>query len=417
MDADVLIVGAGAAGLGAAAALRARGRRPLVLEARNRVGGRVHTEAGPAGPVELGATWIHGTPGNPLVELARRHGHRLVESRHEGVTLDASGNPIDMTARRRRFHAALAAARDQTPPGADRSLAEALDGVAAEIGLDPATLAWGKRWIAAMVAEDPARLSARHWDQDEELAGPDQVLPGGFQPLVAELARGVDVRRGAPAQRIRWSDDAVAIDTPQRRYRASRAIITLPLGVLQAGAVAFEPAPPATTRRAIARLGMGVLEKLVLPFDAPFWPVDPEHVSPFPVDPRGPTGFTNLAAFGLGPVLCGWLGGAAARAPDDPVGRAGALLAARFAPAAPRGPRLTAWGRDPRSLGSYSCIPVGATGADYDRLAEPFGALHLAGEHTHRRFPGTVHGAYLSGVRAAERIAGAAPAAPGGAPA
>jgi monoamine oxidase len=206
---------------------------------------------------------------------------------------------------------------------------------------------------------------------------------------------------------------AIRIETSRGAFEADAAILTAPLGVLQRGAVAFDPPLSEEKRAALGRLGMGVLDKVALRFPRAFWPRERHFVGyasaradEFPV-------FLNLARGGGAPILVGFAGGSAARELEgrsdaEIAGAAMAVLRRIFGRGVPEPEAAVAtrWASDPDALGSYSNLRVGADPADYDRLAAPLagGRLRFAGEATNRAHPATVHGAYLSGVREAERL-------------
>ena len=188
---------------------------------------------------------------------------------------------------------------------------------------------------------------------------------------------------------------------------ADRVIVTVPLGVLKAGTITFDPPLGESKRAAIARLGFGVLDKVVLAFSEPFWPQSPDVVGlvgaqqPLPI-------LVNGLSFGAGPLLVGLRGGAAARSRESLSDQQSVdeVRAALDAPA-PTGALVTRWAADRYARGSYSYLAVGASPADQRALAEPATERVLfAGEATEPEHFATVHGAYLSGVREAQRILG-----------
>ncbi|MFW6197643.1 MAG: flavin monoamine oxidase family protein, partial [Myxococcota bacterium] len=193
---------------------------------------------------------------------------------------------------------------------------------------------------------------------------------------------------------------------------AEASVITLPLGVLQRAPELFEPPLPETKRTAVAGLGMGVLDKVVLRFPGVFWPEGYEHLGQAEAGMDDVGAFSNLVHHGRGPVLVGWMAGAQARAleacgQDVVVEHALRTLRRMFGRAVPEPEAtwVTRWAADPFACGSYSHLPPGLDGSTYDALAEPVGRrLFFAGEHTHRAHPATTHGAYLSGLRAAREV-------------
>ncbi len=423
--ADTLVVGAGIAGLAAAHALQRAGRRVIVLEARSRVGGRIQTDRTTGAAIDLGASWIHGVRHNPIAALARRLGVPTALAHHEAHRLyhtDGSAVRLDKAIRlRHRFYDML----DRAYAGAndlaeDASLASLLRAQAQDSG-DEETLRWGMGWLSLVMGIESQHLSGKHWDQDDELSGPDYVFPGGYDAVPASLAQGLDIRLEHTVTKIHWAGPRGGVDGAQAKsvtlvttageFRAPIAIITVPLGVLKAGDITFAPRLPAAKQGAIDRLGMGVLDKVALGFARPFWPRSATHLGYVPASDEEPCGFTSLLGQGS-QVLVAMRAGARAKAleeldDDAVVERTLALLRRSFGAEVmqPTHVRITRWHRDPFSRGGYSYIPVGATGADYDLLARPVAnTLLFAGEATMRAHPATVHGAYLSGLREAERV-------------
>lgn len=419
----MLVIGAGIAGLAAARALVAKGMRVVVLEARDRVGGRIHSRDG----FDFGAHWIHGTEGNPLTNLARRLG---VPTFFVGGDSTYTGGwdrmlfPGRPDAEKDRgiivadaVFDALDAARSQ--PGADRSLAEAVDDVLPRLGLNDADEHLARWHLNLLVREDcgtePANLSARGWDEGFEVYGyGDSIVLPGFQTLIDHMAAGIDIRVETAVRRIEHGDDGVVVTTDHVAWRADRAVVTLPLGVLKSGAVAFEPALPADKQAAIERLGFGTLAKLGLRFERVFWP---PRVYVFGLEEGGGddgTVIVSQAAVDGSPLLTLLAGGALGRRieslPDeDAVAWAMAKIRRAFGGAAPDPVAVfrSSWSRDPFARGAYSFVAAGSSVADLAALAAPVGdRLFFAGEATNTSQWAVAHGAYVSGLREAARITG-----------
>lgn len=410
----VLVIGAGMAGLSAARSLHRAGAEVTVLEARNRIGGRVWTDRGwPDLPVDLGASWNHGATGNPVTALARDAGLRMVETRYDsgaafrdGEEVDELPDPFDL------LYAAQDAAFDAD---GDRSIAEALEALPDWQDLPPsdrdAMRAALYRNIELEYAADWTALSARHFDAGEAFGGAELIFPDGYDQVPQHAAQGLDIRLGAEVRQVQATAAGVAVILAAgERLEADAAICTLPLGVLQAGSVAFDPPLSHARQTAIETLGMGLLNKLWLRFDAPppvpdvDWLTnrgDPQDLWPEFVNLRGT------------PLLLGF--NAAARA--DEVERWGdadalasatdtlrAMFGSRFP--APIAGKATRWRGDALALGSYSFLPVGADpdhraalgGTDWD------GRLAFAGEAASVDHASTVHGAWLSGAEAAQAL-------------
>lgn len=403
----VVVVGAGIAGLAAARRLVDEGVRVTVLEARERIGGRVWTDMSLGVPVDLGASWIHGTDGNPIVGLAADAGAKTVETDFDSVLLFDADGVVDARKATAAFAAwdGIAAEIESLSHEADDT-ASLADGLAEVADLDDPLLAWHvQSSVVAEYAADPDELSLAWFGAEGEFAGPDVILPGGYAAVADYLARGLTVRPATVVTRIAHAGNPIHVETSRGAVAADRVIVTVPLGVLKAGGIAFDPALPERKRRAIARLGFGVLNKVVLTFSERFWPESTDMFGL--VGSRQPvTDLLNGLTFGGTPLLVGFRGGGAARSREalsdhDAIGE---MLAAIDAPA-PTGGLVTRWAADPYARGSYSFLSVGASPHDQRALAEPVGErLLFAGEATHEEFFATVHGAYLSGVREAERI-------------
>ncbi len=427
---DVLVLGAGAAGLACAAVLRRAGRRVLVLEARDRIGGRVWTDRGFAPhPVEFGAEFVHGERAStwPAIEAA---GLATAEwpKRDESLVHAEPGGPLGGWVGMARLRAADAAF-DRTrsmdvgdaSAGANESLAAYLE----RIGLDARQRRFVARSFANACGDAPERLCAAEvlaGLADDRDGGRDFRVVDGYDRLLAVLAAGLDVRLGAEVRRVVWAPaeahatartggtSGVRIELADgRALTAPLAVVTLPVGVLQGGDVVFEPALAPRTRDALVGLAMGPVLKLVYRLRRP--PVDDPEVQALYAAGRVPMWWSPSAGRplepGTGPVWTGFVSGPvatelAALSERDALARALAQLGRELdRPLEASAGRVVNWPLDPFARGGYSVVRPGHVGARA-ALAEPTPPLLWAGEATAR--PGaaaTVHGAWESGERAA----------------
>lgn len=417
-NADVLVIGAGIAGLRAAEVLVAKGRRVIVLEARDRLGGRIHTDRSWGVPVELGASWIHGVKNNPIAALAAAEGIKTQPFDYEAIVYGPDG--------RRRAAGTLDELESQVAelveagrtdsPDADEPLRTALDRAIAADDLDTAErldIEWGiTESIEHEYAGDTVDLSANNFDDGGEESGGDVLLPGGYDKVVQAVAKTVDIRFNHVVTSIDTSGDRVVVATSLGKFFANAVIVTVPLGVLKAGSIQFLPALPESKSTAIARLGMGVLSKTCLRFETAFWPAEAELIDIIPDASRRGQWVESVNLLGLVdvPALMMFNAGKFARAVEamtdtEVIASASAALEPAFPKVpAPIGLLRSGWSVDPFALGSYSFIGVGGSPADRDALAAPDGRRFFAGEACSRDHAGTVHGAYSSGEAAAKAV-------------
>jgi len=420
----VIVIGAGMAGLAAARKLANAGLVVTVLEAKGVVGGRVYTERSINGiPMDLGAGWIHGPdPSNPIRGLSDQVRAVTYETNDSSIkVVDAEGTDITATqfgSAKTKYDKLIADTRAYiSHQQNDMSLAAALNATDPTALIDPyhlyqlnSNLEFDKGgWLEA--------FSAKNFSDDEKFPGKDVLFPGGYDVIPKFLAQGLDVRLNTPVSVINYSADQVSVVAGGATYTADYVICTATLGVLKAGTIGFNPPLPDEKRGAIGRMGMGQINKLFMVFDEPFWPADTQYFgyhSPI----RGRFSyFLNYKTFAPN-VNClvtfgfGEQGLALERLSEtDLIADVTKALKVVFGNTAKAPSRifLTRWNNDPYAKGAYSFAAVNSGYADHVTLAQPLQRLLFAGEHTHEKYRATVHGAYLTGIREADRVLAAVP--------
>jgi len=422
----VIVIGAGMAGLAAARSLADAGYEVTVLEARDRTGGRIWTDTSLGFPLELGAGWIHGITGNPLVTLAQSAGARLASHDVDSLQeFQASGAPLS-GAQSQRLKALRAAVAAAVKSGQDAATDQALRAtIVAGTGYDTMS-AEDQRLVDYLVnteyeqeyAASSEMLSSWSFNDAAREPGGDQILPDGFGAIPDWLARGLDIRLAHKVSNVSIIGNTVVVSASamasgtDATFVADRAVVTLPLGVLKSGAVTFAPALPSAQQAAIGALGMGVLNRCTLVFPTSFWDESSDwirYVSPRRgewvdwISQARPTGRPILVGFNAAQY------GTSLETQSEPaiVDSALAVLRTIFGNGIPTpvATKVSRWGSDPFSLGAYSFNAVGSTPRMRDALAQPVGGrIFFAGEATSRQSFATAHGAYLSGIRAATEI-------------
>lgn len=417
----ILVIGAGMAGLGAARRLQDAGYAVTVLEGRDRSGGRVWTSHRWEGiPLDLGASWIHGTHGNPLTTLADDAGTSWAATDYENAVMylpdgELVSDELEATLSR-QFQALLAAAEDEADD--EMTLRESIEATELWTDLSPVARQQLLHLLNTTIEHEFSggldELSAVNFDDTEIYGGGDGLFPNGYGQLVDYLARDLDIHFEQVVEEITYREDGITVRTNRDTFVADRAIVTLPIGVLKQGAVQFEPPLPVAKQRAIAAIGAGLLNKLYLRFPQVFWEEDIEVLNWISAEHGRWNEWFNMAFYTGQPILLGFNAADYARhiedwSDDEIVADAMAVLRVIYGSTIPDPVdwQITRWASDPFARGSYSFNAVGADRTTRAILAEPIGdRLYFAGEATSLDYPATVHGAYLSGLQAAAVMMG-----------
>jgi len=413
---DVLIIGAGVAGLAAWESLKKEGIDALIIEASSRVGGRVHTSRDliDGKPVELGASWIHGAQNNPLWFRVTDRMLKTTSVREETeVVFDFNGEELTVAAlanKDKQFSDLLAFLEKRRGlMTGDRPLQDLIEEFIATRKLNARErrrLAHSTEVaIANEYAESLSRLSGKNWNVDEGFQGGDASVIAGLDAL---FPRGYRIRLNQAVVKIEHREDLVVVTTDREIYRAKAVICTVPLTVLKRDRIEFVPPLDESRKAAMGRLGFGKLEKVILSFPKRFWPDDTDLFGVMGDDKVWSEWFDYTELLGV-PTLIGFTAGLKAEAvaaltEKEVVATALKELTVVFGEIPdPDVARVTDWSKNPLYQGAYTTYSVGSGPDDVAELAKPHGKRVLfAGEATAKKAVGTLHGAASSGVRAAE---------------
>lgn len=406
-DYDVAVIGAGMAGLAAARRLRELGRSVVVLEARDRIGGRAVTDrASLNSPVDLGAAWLHSADENPLVPELQAMGTTLVEDPLESY-IAIEGREVD-TADYRRFEQILEDAfvtiGNAAEGGADQAVGRLIRSndrlnAVAQYMLGP--MSAGVELSALSAADVAAQIAT----------GTEFLVPEGLGRAVARYGAGLGVRLSSPVTRIDRRGRTLTLTTPTGVLSAGRVIITVPPAVLNAGAITFDPPLPARHQSALAGFSPGLVDKVFLRFERDIFGLAPlTAVHAAGRNGQILSGVVNLFAE---PVAVMFAGGDQAWELERQ-GREAAIAWALDGLVELFGTDLrrvyqrgvaTSWGSDPWSRAAYSTVRPGRADAR-EILVEPVDdRLFFAGDAVVPGWAGQLPAAYVSGMAQAEAAA------------
>jgi monoamine oxidase len=434
-DLEVIVIGAGVSGLGAAQELLNQGCSVTVLEARDRTGGRIYTKDQGDNVVDMGASWIHGigpSAGeldrfdgkmNPIYVIAEEfdietvstwedeedaeesfYWYQSPDTDFDGDRVDDLIDEIETYLEEERDSADVSDSVDDVLEDFDYG-STAEDELVYQFSLN--------HMFSQDYAAQTSDLSAEYFDDNYQFEGAEHIFPGGYKQIIDVLAEDVNILFNQVVETIDYSGDVVTVETTDgETYTADKVIVTVPLGVLQAGSITFVPELAEEKTDAIDRLGMGVMDKLWLEFEEAFWEDDEDadwicYISDTPgywVETLNVNKYLGV------PLLVLFNIGDAAKANSnlsDAALLADAMATIRkWYPDAPDHVRYSRsnWSKDPYAKGSYPFVKAGATSDDcetYREFDSTDEKVFFAGDGTICEMIGTVHGAYISGVDAA----------------
>lgn len=410
----VIVVGAGISGLAAARALQAQGFGVTLLEAQDRVGGRLRSDRSLGVAFDEGASWIHGIDGNPITSLAEEAGmntfHTVDDDR---VSYDIGGVERD----------------SDVYDDAEEQLYEILETLMEEGNSTESfqtvfervypNLASDRLWkflLSTYITFDCGdldKLSSLLYDEGEVFGGIETISVSGYDTIATYLAQGLDVRLNSRVSQIDISGEkAVVTFGAGETSEADYVIVTVPLGVLKSNRITFVPALPEAKQLAIEKLGMNCVNKFLLTWDTAFWD-DVQYISYSPEARDKFNYFVNVTKFHpdvnalMTFAYADYARQTESMTDAEVIAEIMAHLRDIYGEDIPEPSHMlrTQWQNNENSFGSYSYTAIETEMHHYDDLAEAVdNKLFFAGEHTNIDYFSTVHGAYLSGLREAEKI-------------
>lgn len=409
----VVVVGAGISGLIAAKKLKENGFNVIIFEAQNKVGGRMKSNRSLGIAFDEGASWIHGIDGNPITSLAQLSGMNTFE------TIDES---------RKSYDIGNAFRPDTTFDDAEDELYEILNsmmnsGNATQSfetvfnNLYPAK-ASDRLWkflLSTYVTFDTGDLnnvSSLLYNEGKEFGGGEKIATNGFDTITNYLAIGLNIQVNQRVSKIDYSDTKVKITHNGSITNSDYVLVTVPLGVLKSNVIDFIPTLPATKQNAIQKVGMNCINKFLLTWDNAFWD-NVQYITYTPETKDKFNYFVNVKKFHPNiNALMTFAYADYARQTEtmtDPQIKEEIMMHLRdiYGNSIPNPTNLlrTKWQANENSFGSYSYTAVGTEMQHFVDLAQEVNdKLFFAGEHTELDYFSTVHGAYFSGIREANKI-------------
>ena len=412
-DKSVIIIGAGISGLAAAKTLHERGFQVTLLEAQDKVGGRLRSNRSLGIAFDEGASWIHGIKKNPITDLAQKAGMNTFE------TLDDSFKSYDLGGKL-RSSAVYEDAEDTFYDILDTLMnkgnaAQSFEAVFKQQYPNYANDRLWKFFLSTYLTFDTGdldKLSSLLYNEGEEYGGEEKIATNGYDTIPNYLAKGLNVQLNQRVNKVDYSGTKVQVSHNGSTSSADYVIVTVPLGVLKKNSIQFNPALPAAKQTAIQKIGMNCVNKFLLTWDTAFWD-DVQYISYTPETRDKFNYFVNVKKFHptvnalMTFAYADYARSTETMSDTQVINEIMAQLQDIYGSKTPNPRNLlrTKWNGNENSYGAYSYTAVGTEMRHFDDLAEELNdRLFFAGEHTEIDYFSTAHGAYLSGIREAEKI-------------
>ncbi len=413
IDKSVIVIGAGISGLAAAQKLKEKGFTVTILESREKAGGRLRSNRTLGVAFDEGASWIHGIDGNPMTSLAQKAGMQTFE------TVDSSRKSYDVGGILRN---------DNNYQQTEDALYDILDslmnsGNAAQsfetvFNAQYPNHANDRLWkffLSTYVTFDTGdlnKLSSLLYNEGEEYGGIEKIAVNGYDSIANYLATGLNVQLNQRVTKVDYTGSTVRVTHNGTVSEADYVIVTVPLGVLKNNSIAFLPALPASKQNAIQKVGMNCVNKFLLTWDTAFWD-DVQYISYTPETRDKFNYFVNVSKFHpsvnalMTFAYSDYARQTEAMSDAQVMNEIMSHLKDMYGNNIPEPANMlrTKWQSDENAFGAYSYTAVGTEMSHFDDLAQAVNdKLFFAGEHTEIDYFSTAHGAYLSGIREADKI-------------
>ncbi len=410
----VIVIGAGISGLAAAKKLKDKGFTVIVLEAQEKVGGRLRTDRSLGVAFDEGASWIHGPNGNPITNLSSQAGANTFLTDDDSVEVfDTNGIAYSdsvLTSSENQFDNALDAVA--SAGSVNQSFQQVFNSLYPTQSNNRLWKYMLSAFLEFNTAGDISKLSSKYFYDDEEFNGSDVIITNGYDKVADFLAQGLDIRLNQRVTAINYADAKIKVTANNNTIEGDYVIVSIPLGVLKNGAVSFTPALPSDKTTAISKTHMGNVNKFLLVWNSAFWDTNLQYIGYTPETKGKFNYFLNVKKFTPANALMTFAFGDYATVTEsmsdaDITNEIMQHLKTIYGNSIPNPTNMlrTKWGQNINTFGAYSYATNGTTSADFDTLAKSVNnKLFFAGEHTSREYRGTVHGAYLSGIREADKI-------------
>lgn len=409
----VIVVGGGISGLAAAKKLQGAHVDVKVLEAQDRLGGRLRTDRIGELTFDEGASWIHGPQGNPLSALADSAGVTTFLTKDESIVVynnhGEKYNQNLLEQEEEKYNEILEEIGGKKTPSVSDYLKK-------HYPKYESNRLWRYMFSAFLEFDtggDIDKLSSRFFYDDKAFEGEDLLVTNGYDKIIDYLSEGLQIELNTWVSHIDYSQDEIQIKTNQGVFKADYVIVTVPLGVLKKKGIQFNPPLKSKTQKAIGGLEMGSVNKFICVWDTVFWDADKQYIGYTPEEKGKFNYFLNLnkvdsnkkalMTFTFGDYSEQVEGFTDREVVDNIMDQ----LKVMYGDSIPE-PLLmkrTQWNSNPFTYGAYSFVGIKGKSSFYKKFKQPKSThLYFAGEHTSKPYRGTVHGAYLSGIREADRV-------------